>query len=59
MEPGNKMNLMVKLIAAQIIEKNNGKVALASLSEFDCPSFNQDLETNSVIPTGANEKESV
>ncbi|WP_205513941.1 NADPH-dependent FMN reductase [Longitalea arenae] len=41
-------------LAANIIEKNNGKVDLASMSEFDCPSFNQDLETTAT-PTGATE----
>jgi NAD(P)H-dependent FMN reductase len=48
----DSLNTQLIKLAAQIIEKNNGIVDLASLSEFDCPSFNQDLEAN-VIPTGA------
>jgi NAD(P)H-dependent FMN reductase len=44
---------LIKL-AADIIEKNNGKADLAGMSEFDCPSFNQDLEVTA-MPTGANE----
>jgi len=51
----DSLNARLIKLAAHIVKKNNGKVDLASLSEFDCPSFNQDLETNSSIPTGANE----
>jgi chromate reductase len=51
----DSLNTRLTKLAAHIIEKNNGKVDLASLSEFDCPSFNQDLEANGAIPTGANE----
>ena len=42
-------------MAADIIEKNNGKADLANMSEFDCPSFNQDLEATTAIPAGASE----
>jgi len=51
----DSLNTRLIKLAVHIIEKNNGKVDLASLSEFDCPSFNQDLEANGQIPTGANE----
>ena len=51
----DSLNTRLIKLAAQVIEKNNGNVDLASLSEFDCPSFNQDLEVNSAIPPGANE----
>ena len=43
---------LVKL-AAQIIEKNGGIVDYATMSEFDCPSFNQDMESNDFHPPGA------
>ena len=51
----DSLNTSLIKLAANIIEKNNGKVDLANMSEFDCPSFNQDLEANSAIPPGANE----
>jgi NAD(P)H-dependent FMN reductase len=51
----DSLNTSLIKLAAHIIEKNNGKVDLAGMSEFDCPSFNQDSEANSAIPTGANE----
>ena len=51
----DSMNTHLIKLAAHIIGKNNGKVDLASMKEFDCPSFNQDLEANTSIPTGATE----
>jgi len=51
----DSLNTSLIKLAARIIEKNNGKIDLASMSEFDCPSFNQDSEATSAIPTGANE----
>jgi NAD(P)H-dependent FMN reductase len=51
----DSLNTRLIKLAAHIIEKNDGTVDLASLSEFDCPSFNQDLESSGGIPTGANE----
>jgi|SRR5271169_2723596 len=49
----DSLNARLAKIAALIIEKNGGEVNFANMSEFDCPSFNQDLE--GVLPTGANE----
>lgn len=51
----DSLNTSLIKLAVDVIEKNNGKVDLASMSEFDCPSFSQDLEANIAIPTGANE----
>ncbi len=51
----DSLNTRLIKLATQIIEKNNGKADLANMSEFDCPSLNQDLEANGTIPTGANE----
>jgi NAD(P)H-dependent FMN reductase len=50
-----KDSLNTKLInlAVQVIEKNGGKVDLASMSEFDCPSYNQDLEPGGKLPDAA------
>ena len=42
-------------LAANIIKKNGGEVDYAHLSEFDCQSFNQDLESDNFHPAGAEE----
>jgi NAD(P)H-dependent FMN reductase len=51
----DSLNTRLARLAALAIEKNGGTVDLANMSEFDCPSFNQDLEINSSHPTGAAE----
>ncbi|HET9744645.1 MAG TPA: NAD(P)H-dependent oxidoreductase [Chitinophagaceae bacterium] len=51
----DSLNTHLIKLAARIIENNNGKADLAGMSEFDCPSFNQDLEANGAIPNGATE----
>ena len=38
-----------------LIEKNGGTADVANMSEFDCPSFNQDLELEGILPHGAQE----
>ncbi|MBL7923074.1 MAG: NAD(P)H-dependent oxidoreductase [Bacteroidia bacterium] len=50
-----KESLNTRLIhlAAEAIVKNGGIADLAAMSEFDCPSLNQDLETNDFHPPGA------
>src|SRR5687767_8739341 len=47
------LNTKLARLAALVIEKNGGKADLAGMSEFDCPSFNHDLETNDSHPEGA------
>ncbi len=47
------LNSSLIKLAAKLIEKNNGDVDLATMNEFDCPSFDQDLEANFAIPPGA------
>ncbi|MBZ5857847.1 NADPH-dependent FMN reductase [Flavihumibacter profundi] len=49
----DSLNTRLAKIAAAVIEKNGGKVDFANMSEFDCPSFNQDLEINDFHPAGA------
>jgi NAD(P)H-dependent FMN reductase len=49
------MNTRLAKLAAHAIEKNGGKADYATMSEFDCPSFNQDLEKNNEQPKGAEE----
>jgi NAD(P)H-dependent FMN reductase len=51
----DSLNTRLAKLAAQLIEKNNGKVDFANMSEFDCPSYNQDLESNDSHPKGAQE----
>src|SRR6187200_1546038 len=49
------LNTRLAKLAATIVEKNGGRVDYANMSEFDCPSFNQDLEINNSHPAGAEE----
>jgi chromate reductase len=49
------LNTQLAKLAGHVIEKNGGKVDFADMSEFDCPSFNQDLELKGVLPDGAKE----
>lgn len=49
----DSLNTQLARLAAIAIEKNGGVVDFAAMSEFDCPSFNQDLEINGVQPAGA------
>jgi NAD(P)H-dependent FMN reductase len=49
----DSLNTTLARLAKSIIEKHGGIVDFASMSEFDCPSLNQDLETNDFHPEGA------
>src|SRR6185436_4462390 len=49
------LNTQLAKLAAMVIEKNGGKADLATMKEFDCPSFNQDLEPGNTHPAGAEE----
>ena len=51
----DSLNTKLANLAAGVIEKHGGKVDFASMSEFDAPSFNQDLEINNFHPKGAEE----
>src|SRR5436190_8339672 len=51
----DSLNTRLAKLAALAIEKNGGKVDFANMSEFDCPSFNSDLEVNDIHPEGAME----
>ncbi|HEY5772817.1 MAG TPA: NAD(P)H-dependent oxidoreductase [Chitinophagaceae bacterium] len=51
----DSFNTILAKLAASVIEKNGGTVDLANMNEFDCPSFNQDLEANNSHPKGAEE----
>jgi chromate reductase, NAD(P)H dehydrogenase (quinone) len=47
------LNTRLATLASKLIEKNGGKVDFANMSEFDCPSYNQDVESGGAIPAGA------
>jgi NAD(P)H-dependent FMN reductase len=51
----DSLNTRLAKLAKAVIEKNGGIADLANMSEFDCPSFNQDLEVNDFHPKGAEE----
>ena len=51
----DSLNTSLAKLAASAIEKNGGIVDFANMSDFDCPSFNQDLEVNNFHPAGAEE----
>jgi NAD(P)H-dependent FMN reductase len=51
----DSLNTRLAKLAKAVIERNGGIADLANMSEFDCPSFNQDLEVNDFHPKGAEE----
>jgi chromate reductase, NAD(P)H dehydrogenase (quinone) len=52
---GDSLNTRLARLAARTIEQRGGVVDLASMREFDCPSYNQDVEEREGIPAGAAE----
>lgn len=48
-------NTRLARLAEQVITANGGVADFALMSEFDCPSFNQDLEPQGIMPEGAQE----
>ncbi|MEX0967574.1 MAG: NAD(P)H-dependent oxidoreductase [Bacteroidia bacterium] len=51
----DSLNTQLAKLAASVIEKNGGVVDFANMAEFDCPSFNQDMEKDNFHPAGAEE----
>src|SRR5947208_16624448 len=51
----DSFNTQLAKLAAKAVEKNGGVADYANMSEFDCPSFNQDMETTGIHPAGAEE----
>lgn len=49
----DSFNTKLAKLAASIVEKHGGLVDYANMSEFECPSFNQDLESDGQQPPGA------
>ena len=46
------LNTRLARLAASTIERNGGSVDLATLAEFDAPSYSQDAQDSSGIPDG-------
>lgn len=51
----DSLNTQLAELATAVIEQKGGIADYAYMSEFDCPSFNQDLELNGSPPPGAAE----
>jgi chromate reductase len=49
----DSLNERLASLAAAVTEAKGGEVDRARLSEFDCPSFDQELETGTGVPAGA------
>lgn len=47
------LNTRLASLAARVVEEAGGKVVLATMADFDCPSYNADVEANEGIPAGA------
>jgi NAD(P)H-dependent FMN reductase len=47
------LNERLATLAASVVEEAGGTVVRASMKEFDCPSYDGDVETSTGIPVGA------
>lgn len=51
----DSLNSCLAKLAAQKIMMNGGTADLADMNDFDCPSYNQDVESKHKFPPGAQE----
>lgn len=49
----DSLNTRLAKLAKQMMEKNGGQVDFANMNEFDCPSYNQEIEVKEKLPAGA------
>jgi chromate reductase, NAD(P)H dehydrogenase (quinone) len=49
------LNTRLAALAADAIEANGGDVDMASMADFDCPSYNADVQDRDGFPAGARE----
>ncbi len=49
------LNTRLAKLAASVIGQHGHTADLADMNEFDCPSYNQDIDVNNVYPPGAEE----
>ncbi|HEX2723670.1 MAG TPA: NAD(P)H-dependent oxidoreductase, partial [Gemmatimonadaceae bacterium] len=47
------LNDRLARLAADVVAAKGGTADFASMREFDCPSYDQDAETDSGVPVGA------
>ena len=52
---GDSLNSRLALLATRIIESHGHRIDFADMKEFDCPSYDQELEDAQQIPAGATE----
>jgi chromate reductase, NAD(P)H dehydrogenase (quinone) len=52
---GHSLNNKLASLAARTIQANGGDVHFASMKEFDCPSYNGDVQDRDGFPPGAHE----
>jgi chromate reductase, NAD(P)H dehydrogenase (quinone) len=51
----DSLNTILAALAASTIRAKGGEVDLASMADFDCPSYNQDVQAGQGFPAGAQE----
>ncbi|WP_187264777.1 NADPH-dependent FMN reductase [Pontibacter beigongshangensis] len=49
------LNTRLAQLAVKVLENQGGTVDFANMADFDCPTFNQDLEVDGYHPEGAQE----
>ena len=49
------LNTRLARLASQVIADHGGSVDLATMRDFDCPSYDQDVQTRDGLPAGAKE----
>ena len=47
------LNTRLVNLAVKVLERHGATLDLANMHDFDCPSFNQDIEKKGPMPTGA------
>ena len=47
------LNVRLASLAQSIVKSHGAEVDRASMADFDCPSYNDDVETHEGIPGGA------
>ena len=52
---GESLNTGLARLAARTIQQQGGVADVATMEDFDCPSYDQDLENAKTIPAGAAE----
>ncbi len=49
----DSLNVRLASAAAEVIRAKGGTADIATMQDFDCPSYDQDLETSAPLPLGA------